>query len=98
MSVLKLTDENFENEVLNSDKPCLVDFYADWCGPCRMIAPILEEIENVNIFKVNVDDNEELAMKYGIMSIPCLISFKDGKEYKRSVGLKDKETILELIK
>jgi thioredoxin 1 len=93
-----INSEEFESDVLTSKEIVLVDFYADWCGPCRMIAPILEEIENVNIFKVNVDDNEELAMKYGIMSIPCLISFKDGKEYKRSVGLKDKETILELIK
>lgn len=90
--------DEFIKEVINSKEISIVDFYADWCGPCRMLAPILEEIENVNIYKVNVDDEPDLAMEYGIMSIPCVISFKDGKEYKRSVGLSDKETILELTK
>ena len=75
MSVLKLTDENFENEVLNSDKVCLVDFYADWCGPCKMMSPIIEEIadglgDKVKVGKVNSDENMELAEKYQIMSIP----------------------------
>lgn len=90
--------DEFIKEVINSKEISIVDFYADWCGPCRMLAPILEEIEDVNIYKVNVDDEPDLAMEYGIMSIPCVISFKDGKEYKRSVGLSDKETILELTK
>lgn len=93
-----IKSEEFNNEVLTSKEIVLVDFYADWCGPCRMLAPILEEIDNVNIYKVNVDDEQELAMKYGIMSIPCVISFKDGEVYKKSVGLVDKETLLELVK
>ena len=93
-----INSKEFEEEVLKSKKPVLVDFYADWCGPCRMLAPILEEIEDVNIYKVNVDDEPDLAMKYGIMSIPCVISFKEGKEYKKSVGLVEKDTILDLLK
>lgn len=93
-----ISSKEFEEEVLKSKEAVLVDFYADWCGPCRMLAPIFEEIEDVNIYKVNVDDEPDLAMKYGIMSIPCVISFKDGKEYKKSVGLVDKETILDLLK
>ena len=93
-----INEKEFNEEVLKSSDIVLVDFYADWCGPCRMLAPTLEELNDVNIYKVNVDDEQELAMKYGIMSIPCLISFKDGKEYKKSIGLVDKETILELLK
>lgn len=86
------------NEILKESKEVfLVDFYADWCGPCRMLAPRLEEIEEVNIYKINVDENSDLAINYGIMSIPCLISFKDGKEYKRSIGLVEKEDILKLL-
>lgn len=96
--IKRISSKEFEEEVLKSKEAVLVDFYADWCGPCRMLAPILEEIEDVNIYKVNVDDEPDLAMKYGIMSIPCVISFKDGKEYKKSVGLVDKETILDLLK
>ena len=98
MGVLNVTGENYEKEVLKADKPVLIDFYADWCGPCKMIAPILEEMEDASIYKINVDEEQDLAMQYGIMSIPCLISFKDGKEYKRSVGLVEKETISELLK
>ncbi len=93
-----INKEEFDKEVLTSKEIVLVDFYADWCAPCRMLAPILEEIEDVNIYKVNVDQEEELARSYGIMSIPCVISFKDGKEYKRSIGLVEKETLMELIK
>ena len=93
-----INSEEFEKEVLTSKDIVLVDFYADWCGPCKMIAPILEEIEDASIYKINVDEEQDLAMQYGIMSIPCLISFKDGKEYKRSVGLVEKETISELLK
>ena len=93
-----ISNKEFEEEVLKSKEIVLVDFYADWCGPCRMLAPILEEIEDVNIYKINVDDEPDLAMKYGIMSIPCVISFKDGNEYKKSVGLVEKDTILDLIK
>ena len=93
-----INNEEFNNEVLKSKDTFIVDFYADWCGPCRMLSPILEELEDINIYKINVDEEQELAMKYGVMSIPCLVSFKDGKEYKRSVGLVDKETVLELTK
>ena len=96
--VKHINSDEFDKIVLNSKKIVLVDFFADWCGPCRMLSPVLEEIKDVNIYKVNVDDEQELAMKYGIMSIPCIISFKDGKEYKRSIGLVDKKSILELTK
>ncbi len=95
----EINSDEFKNEVLTSKEPILVDFYADWCGPCKMLAPIMDEIsENHKVYKVNVDQEEELAYQYGIMSIPCVIAFKDGKEFKRSVGLVDKETILEMIK
>lgn len=96
----KLINNNeFEELVLNNEKEVLVDFYADWCGPCKMLAPIMDEIsENNEVYKVNVDKEESLARKYGVMSIPCVIAFKDGKEIGRSVGLKSKAEILKLIK
>ena len=102
MSVLKLTDENFENEVLNSDKPCIVDFYADWCGPCKMMSPIIEEIaeefgEKAKVGKVNSDENMELAQKYGIMSIPTIMIIKNGEVTKTFVGVTSKEEILNEI-
>lgn len=94
-----LNSEEFKKEVLESKEPVLVDFYADWCGPCKMLGPVMEEIaKDHKVFKVNTDDEEELAMEYGIMSIPCVIAFKDGKEINRSIGLVDKDTILNLIK
>ena len=94
-----ITKDEFKKEVLESKEPVLVDFYADWCGPCRMLGPVMEEISKEHkVFKVNTDDEEELAMEYGIMSIPCVIAFKDGKEVNRSIGLVDKDTILNLIK
>ena len=94
-----LTKEEFKKEVLESKEPVLVDFYADWCGPCKLLAPIMEEIgKNNKVFKVNVDDEEELAAEYGIMSIPCVIAFKDGEELDRSIGLKSQEEIERLIK
>ena len=92
-----INSEEFNKILVESNEIFIVDFYADWCGPCRMLAPRLEEIEGVNIYKINVDENSDLAMQYGIMSIPCLISFKEGKEYKRSLGLVDKEDILKLL-
>lgn len=76
----------------------LVDFYADWCGPCQMLGPILEELTEINVLKVNVDEHEELAQKYGIMSIPTLIFFKDGSEIKKVIGLKSKREIEEIVK
>lgn len=92
-----INKEEFEKEVLKSKETVLVDFYADWCGPCRMLAPILEELDKT-VYKVNVDDELDLAREYGIMSIPCVIAFKDGKEIKRSVGLVEKEKLEELLK
>lgn len=96
---LNFSSENFEKEVLNSKEPVLVDFYADWCGPCKMMAPIVEELATelngkVKVGKVNIDANQDLAMKYGVMSIPTLIIFKEGKENKRFIGVKDKKTLL----
>ena len=95
----KITSKDFQKEVIDSKEPVLVDFYADWCGPCKMLSPIMDEIsKNHKVFKINVDEEEELAASYGIMSIPCVIAFKDGKESNRSIGLKPKEEIEELIK
>lgn len=103
MSVLKITSENYKEEVLNSEKPVLIDFYADWCGPCRMMSPIIDEIavqlgEKVKVGKVNVDENQDLAMEYGVMSIPTIFIRKDGEISKTFVGVRDKNEILEALK
>ncbi|EGC02113.1 MULTISPECIES: thioredoxin [Ruminococcus] len=102
MAVVKVTRENFENEVIKSDKPVLVDFNADWCGPCKMLAPVLEEIagsrDDVKIVSINVDDEDILAEDYGVSSIPCLVVVKDGKEVKRSIGFRGKDAVLELLR
>ena len=96
MSVQKLNQNNFNNAIANGT--ALVDFYADWCGPCRMVSPIVdeiaEEIRDITVGKVNVDDENALAMKYGVISIPTLIVFKDGKEAARIVGARPKAAIL----
>ena len=101
MSVLEVNQETFEAEVLSSDVPVLVDFNATWCGPCRMMKPVLEEIEESNpsfrIVAVDVDENDELAEDFEISSIPCLVAIKDGKEFGRRVGLVSKESILSLM-
>ncbi len=101
MSVLKITNKNFEEEVLNSDKPVIIDFYADWCGPCKMMSPIIDSIAEENkelkVGKINVDESQELAVKYNIMSIPTIIIFKNGNEYKKFVGVTSKENILKEI-
>ena len=103
MSVLKITSENYGKEVLESNKPVLIDFYADWCGPCRMMSPIIDEIademgEGIKVGKINVDDNQDLAMKYNVMSIPTIVIIKDGKEIKRFVGVQDKENLIKDLK
>lgn len=98
---IEITAENFENEVLNSDKPVLIDFWAAWCGPCRMLSPVVDEIaeenDSVKVGKVNVDEQLELAAQFGIKSIPTLLFFKDGKQIDRSVGVASKSAILNMI-
>lgn len=87
-------DENFDEIIKNR---VLVDFYADWCGPCRMLGPVLEKIDGIDIIKVNVDGSGELARKYGVMSIPCVILFEDGKEIKRNIGFMNEEKVREFL-
>jgi len=101
MSVVKLTKDNFKEEALGSTKPVLIDFFANWCGPCRMVSPIIDEIakgnDHIKVCKVNVDEEEELAAQYGVMSIPTLVVLKDGKLVNKQVGAGSKEKILALL-
>ncbi len=101
MAVVVVTKNNFEEEVLKSEKPVLLDFWASWCGPCKMIAPIIDEIAEehpeIKICKVNVDEEQELALKYNVMSIPTLFVVKDGEIVNTSMGAKPKHQILELL-
>ena len=101
MAALHVTSENFENEVLKSDIPVLVDFWAAWCGPCKMLLPVVEglaeEVTDAKICKVNVDEQPGLAEQFGVMTIPTLIVFKEGKVAQKSVGVISKEQILKLI-
>ena len=101
MAVITITFENFETEVIKSEKPVLVDFWAPWCGPCRMLSPVVDEIaeenSNIKVGKVNVDEQEELAMRFGIMSIPTLIVFKNGEAVKKTMGVQPKAAILEMV-
>ena len=100
MAVIKITADNFEEEVVKSDVPVLVDFWAPWCGPCQMLTPIIEEaaaeIQGAKIGKVDVDEQAELARQYKVMSVPTLMVFKNGEVAKRQVGVIPKEAILEL--
>lgn len=102
MSAIYLTDKNFESEVLQSDKPVLVDFWAEWCGPCKMMSPIIDqvadEVSDVKICKVNVSEYQDLAVKYGVSSIPTLILFNEGKVSDTSIGAISKSEVLEFIK
>ncbi len=95
------TNENFEREVLNSEKPVLVDFNATWCPPCQALHPVLEELagenQDIKIVTVDIDDQDILAEQYEISSIPCLVAFKDGEEIARSVGMKNKKQILKML-
>ncbi len=101
MAVIEITKENFEAEVLKSDRTVLLDFWAAWCGPCRMLSPVVDEIgeENtqIKVGKVNVDEQLELASHFGIMSIPTLMVFKNGKPVKTSVGVQPKSAILSML-
>lgn len=103
MSVLKITKENFEKEVMKSDKPVLLDFWASWCGPCRMVSPIIDEValetlEIAKVGKINIDEEQELAEVFKVMSIPTLVVVKDGKVTESSIGVKPKDAILSMIK
>jgi thioredoxin 1 len=97
--VKELNDDSFEKEINGVKGKVLVDFYADWCGPCKMLSPIMEDISNKHhVFKVNVDTSMELAEEFGISAIPCVLVFEDGKEINRSIGLKTKEEMEEYFK
>ncbi len=101
MSVIKISKENFTNEVMHADKPVLLDFYAEWCGPCRMVGPIVDEIaaerSDIKVGKINVDEEGALAEQFGVMSIPSLVVMKDGKVVKQAVGAQPKADILAML-
>ena len=103
MSVVNLNEKNFEEEVLKSDKTVLIDFWASWCGPCRMMSPVVDEIAEemngtVKVCKINIDEEQNLAVKYNVMSIPTFVVIKAGKEIGRTIGVQDKEEIKKLLK
>ncbi len=102
MSVVNITKENFESEVMRSEKPVLLDFYAEWCGPCRMVSPLVDEISEENadikVCKINVDDEPELAAAFNVSSIPTLVVVKDGAVSAQAVGARPKQAILDMLK
>ena len=102
MSVLTVNTNNFENEILHSEKPVLLDFWAPWCGPCRMVSPVVDQIAEENpqftVGKINVDEEPELAQAFCVMSIPTLVAMKDGKIVNQAVGVRPKGQILDLLK
>ncbi len=101
MSVTIITKENFDTEVLQSSRPVLVDFWADWCGPCKMLSPVVDEIaeenSNIKVGKINVDEQPALARQFDVLSIPMLVVFKDGQPVKSSVGVQPKQAILAMV-
>ncbi len=102
MGIIAINQDNFDEEVLSSEQPILVDFWAPWCGPCRMVGPIVEDLAadydgRVKVGKVNVDEEEELARKYGVMSIPTLIVFQGGREVQKAIGARSKADLAKMI-
>ena len=103
MAIINLNKDNYKKEVLDTDKTILIDFWASWCGPCKMLSPIIDEVsnevsDNIKICKVNIDEQQDLATQFGIMSIPTLVVIKNGQIINNSVGVRSKEEILEMLK
>lgn len=99
MALIHVTKENFESEVLKSEVPVLVDFFAQWCGPCKMLMPIVEEVaKDFKVCKIDIDENQELAVQYRVMSVPTLIVFKNGEVTAKNIGVISKDAILDMLK